>query len=512
MRKSVEIKNESLRLNLIFNIIYQVIVVLSPLIITPKLARIFGAEYLGIRSFTFSIVYYFAVFGVLGLDMFGQRQIAIEKNDFERRSKTFWTIFTTRFILMFISTSLFVAYFMLFSSSEFERFVYICWLLYLIREMINPIWFLQGIEKYRILSILNIFSQIVYVAFTFIFINSKELLPLYVVFYAGIPLAISLCYFPIVFKYVKYVKPQKQEMIKSIKSSLVYFVPTIATAIYSMIDKTMLGFFDVTKVSTGLYESAEKLVKVALAFSTASFTIIRTKMSNLYSKNDKPVYDRYCELFISVSMLLCWPIMFGIIGISKDFVPVFFGDGFDEVVGLSYIFSAVIPCLTISGLLQAIYIFPYGLQKTMDLYYVVIVLINIALNGVLIYFFDAVGAIIASITAELILATILLIKARKEIRIKKIFVSSIKYIISAGVMLTVMLLLSAYIDIPMIWKVVLEFFVGVIVYFATNYLLLDRFLIEQTKNIFNKIINIIKYIKNKNNNADELDKEKKKRL
>ena len=191
-------------------------------------------------------------------------------------------------------------------------------------------------------------------------------------FFAGIPLLISLCYFPVVFKHTKYVKPQKEEMIKSVKESLVYFIPTIATAIYSMIDKTMLGFFDPTKVSTGLYESAEKLVKVALAFSTASYTIVRTKMSNLYAKQNKELYNRYCSLFISVSMFLCWPIMFGIIGISRDFVPVFFGPGFDEVVGLSYIFSAVIPCLTISGLLQAIYIFPYGLQKTMDLYYVII--------------------------------------------------------------------------------------------------------------------------------------------
>ena len=90
-------KNDSvLRQNLIFNIIYQVVVVLSPLVVTPKLSRILGADYIGLKSFTFSVVYYFAIFGVLGLDMYGQRCIAQAKDDKERRSRLFFTIAALR--------------------------------------------------------------------------------------------------------------------------------------------------------------------------------------------------------------------------------------------------------------------------------------------------------------------------------------------------------------------------------------------------------------------------------
>ena len=168
-----KIKSESLKSNFIFNLIYQVVVVLTPLVLTPKLSRIFQADYLGVKSYTFTIVYYFAVFGLLGLDMLGQRKIAIVKDDPEKRNKFFSTIFFTRFILVFLSSLLFVGYIFLFSSSGFERTIFLCWLIYLVREMINPIWFLQGIEKYKILSILNILSQIIYVVFTFVFIKSK---------------------------------------------------------------------------------------------------------------------------------------------------------------------------------------------------------------------------------------------------------------------------------------------------------------------------------------------------
>ena len=74
-------------------------------------------------------------------------------------------------------------------------------------------------------------------------------------------------------------------------------------------------------------------------------------------------------------------------------------------------------------------------------------------------------------------------------------------------MLAVMLLLSSFVEINMIWKVVLEFIVGVFVYFTTNYILLDKFQIEQTKNVFNKVLNIIKYSKKKEHNIETSNNE-----
>lgn len=486
-------KEESLHLNLIFNIISQVVTVLSPLIITPKLSRVFGADYLGVKSYTFSIVYYFAIFGVLGLDIYGQRKIAVEKDDLERRSKTFWTIYLTRFFLVLISTCLYFTYISLFSSTSFEKMVSLCWLIYLVREMINPIWFLQGIEKYRMLSIFGIISQLLYVVCTFVFINEKNALPLYIVFFTAIPLVISLCYFPTVAKNVFFVKIRLSDMIMSVKESIVYFVPTIATAIYSMVDKTMLGAFDTAKISTGLYEAAEKLVKVALAISTASFTIMRTRMSYLYGKEDWDIYNNNVKMFSSFSMMLCWPIMFGIMGITNDFVPVFFGAGFEEVIGLSYVFALVVPCLTTSGLLQAVYIFPFGKQKSMDYYYIFIVSVNVVMNLILISLIGTIGAIIATIFAEMLLAIILIVKANKDgIKVGYLLTCSTKYIASATIMFVAIKMVSRFVGGGAIYKVVIEFIIAVITYFVMCFILRDSFVIAQVNKVFNKVLNVVK--------------------
>lgn len=479
--------SSGLHQNLFYNLIYQVVVILAPLVVTPKLSRVLGPDYIGLKSFTFSIVYYFAVCGVLGLDIYGQKKIAEYKEDKEKRSKMFLQIASLRVILCSVSTLIFVMIFIVFNNDTLTRSIYLCWLIYLVREIINPIWYLQGREQYKYISITNIISQILYVASVFIFVDTKEDILKYIVFYTLIPLIISILYIPKVIKDIKFVSIASKEWIPILKEALIYFVPTIATALYSMLDKTMLGFFDPSKVSTGFYEQAEKLVKVALAFSTASFTIMRTRMTYVYCNSSEDNYKKHASLFISISMFLCWPIMFGIVGISNDFVPLFFGKGYESVVSLSKIFSLVVPCLTISGMLQAIYVFPQGLQNMMNRYYLVALTINAVLNSIFIPIFASYGAAMASVMAELILALFLIIRAKHSIPVKKIISTSGKYILSSVVMLIVMKYISRNIDVATIYKVVIEFSVGIIVYIVICIILRDNFLIEMIKSVLLRI-------------------------
>ena len=484
-------KTSSLHTNMIFNIIYQAITVASPIVVTPIISRAFGVSYLGLKSYTFSIVYYFAIFGVLGLDMYGQRTIALQKDDVQSRSYSFFTIFNARFILVFISTVLYVLFIIISGVEGIERIVFICWIVYLIREMINPIWFLQGMEMYTFLSVLGILSQLFYMVSTVLFVHSKDDLPLYILFYTVIPLFISLLYFPVVFRQVHFCRVKLQDIYIAVKHSVVYFVPTVAIAVYSMVDKTMLGLYDPQKISTGLYEASDRLVKVALALSTASFTIMRTRMSYLHGNGDSTIYQITSKKFMAFSLMLCWPIMFGIIGISRDFVPIFFGDGFEDVIYLSCVFSIVVPCLTISGLLQAIYIFPYGMQKTMDFYYCIIVGVNIVMNVFLIYLLGTLGAIIASIVAEMMLAIILLIRAKRDIEVEFIFFGSIKYVIASLTMLFFMHIISQYSVLPIIIKLIFKFLTAVIVYFVSCLILQDWFVKSQFKRAIDIVYRMI---------------------
>ena len=91
---------KSIAKNYIYNMIYQVLILVLPLITTPYLSRVLGAEGIGIYSYTYSIVTYFILFGSLGVALYGQREIAYAQENATVRKKVFVEIVIFRFIYL----------------------------------------------------------------------------------------------------------------------------------------------------------------------------------------------------------------------------------------------------------------------------------------------------------------------------------------------------------------------------------------------------------------------------
>ena len=75
--------------NFIYNLIYQVLILIIPLFTSPYLSRTLKADGVGIYSYTYSIVYYFMLLTLLGVNNYGNRTIAKVREDKEKRSKEF---------------------------------------------------------------------------------------------------------------------------------------------------------------------------------------------------------------------------------------------------------------------------------------------------------------------------------------------------------------------------------------------------------------------------------------
>ena len=95
--------NKSIKKNYTYNLIYQLIVIILPIITTPYLSRVLGAENIGIYGYTISIVTYFILFGTLGISMYGQREIAYKAQNKKEQSKTFFEIIILRAFTLTIS-------------------------------------------------------------------------------------------------------------------------------------------------------------------------------------------------------------------------------------------------------------------------------------------------------------------------------------------------------------------------------------------------------------------------
>ncbi len=67
--------------NYIYNISYQLLILILPLITTPYISKILGPDGVGMYGLTNSISQYFVLFGCVGLNLYGQKEIAYHQNN-----------------------------------------------------------------------------------------------------------------------------------------------------------------------------------------------------------------------------------------------------------------------------------------------------------------------------------------------------------------------------------------------------------------------------------------------
>ena len=255
----------SLKKNYIYSIAYQILTLLIPLITTPYLSRIFGAEYIGIYSYTNTIAQYFVLFAILGLNNYGNRAIAIVRDDKEKLDKTFSEIYTMQLITGITALSIYVLCAVFFFKEY--RFYSLILTIYVFSSVVDINWLFFGLEKFKLTVTRNATIKLISVVAILKLIRSKEDLWLYTAIFAMSAFFSNALLWIYAAKEVKFIKPSIKGVCKHLKLNLIMFIPVIAISIYKYMDKLMLGGF--SKIEVGYYENVEKIFTVAMGFVTA---------------------------------------------------------------------------------------------------------------------------------------------------------------------------------------------------------------------------------------------------
>lgn len=313
---------KSISKNYFYNLFYQVLTIILPLITTPYLSRVLGAEGIGVYSYTLSIATYFVLFGSLGVALYGQREIAYLQNDSKKRSIVFWEIVLMKIVTMSISLTIFGLTYA--RTGEYAVYYRIL-IIEIVSQMIDISWFFQGMEEFKKTVTRNSIVKIIFVVSIFIFIKSPADIYKYffIITLANILGNFSLwLYLP---KFVEKVKLKELKIFRHLKATLVLFIPQIATQIYTVLDRTMIGELCDNKSEVGYYEQAQKIVKLLLTVVTSLGTVMAPRMANTFAQGDNEQLRKYLLKSFSFTFLLAFPAMAGISLIVKEFVPIFFG-------------------------------------------------------------------------------------------------------------------------------------------------------------------------------------------
>lgn len=164
-------RTKSIKKNYLYNLLYQILILILPIITTPYISRTLGSENIGIYSFTISIVSYFMLFGSLGVSLYGQREIAYIRENKSKLQKTFFEIVSFRFITMVIAIFI---YYLIFVRNNIYKQYYKILIIYLLAASFDISWFFQGLEEFKKTVTRNIIVRTISVICIFIFVRSRK--------------------------------------------------------------------------------------------------------------------------------------------------------------------------------------------------------------------------------------------------------------------------------------------------------------------------------------------------
>lgn len=473
---------KSIKKNYIYNLSYQVLLLLTPLITTPYLSRVLGADGVGTVSFAESVVSYFTLFATLGIATFGQREISYVQDEKIKRTQVFWE---TKALQVITSTVVLIIY-ISFSFFQTNKILYLILSFNIIAVLVDVVWLLQGMEEFGKIVFRNIIFKIISIAYIFIAVKTKDDIIKYVFGIAFFLFLSNASLWAHVSKYVG--KPRLKDIkpFRNIKVVLSLFVPTIAIQIYTVLDKTMIGLITQSAFENGYYEQAIKLSKMVLVVVTSLGTVMIPRIGYHYERGETETVKRYMYRGYRFVWFLGIPLCFGLVGTAANFVPWFFGEGYDKVVPLLSVLSFLILAIGINNVTGMQYLIPTKRQNIFTMTVIIGAVVNCSLNLVLIHFFQSIGAAIASVAAETTIALVQLYLVRKELSVKEVFLSSWHYFVAGGIML-VLLKVLGNIWPASIMSTILMVIMGAITYFFILLILKDSFFLENTKHMIAKI-------------------------
>lgn len=421
---------KSVTKNYLYNLSFQILQLITPLVLTPYLSRTLGADGIGIYGYVQSIVVIFMLFGTMGISMYAQREIAYVQDDIEKRSYIFFEIVILRAITVL---TVYIVYFFTFMKSGSDVIVFRIASIEIIASIFEISFFFQGINNFRVTVFRNIIIKIISVLLIFLLVKTKEDINLYIFILCGMMLVGNLsiwCYLP---KEIIIPKISKIRPFRHLKATLALFLPQVAMQIYTVLDKTMIGVLS-NKTQVGYYESVQKIVVVSMTVITSLGTVMLTKVaSTLAMKEKEKVKTSILNAFHFV-FFLATPMMFGMICIAPQLVPWFLGKSFIESTILLEMMSPLILIGGMSNVLGMQYLVACRKQKLYTYAVFSGALTNIMLNLTLIPKYGAAGATVATIAAESIVLFVEMYFVRKEFSCWSIIKENYKFILSSVLM------------------------------------------------------------------------------
>lgn len=342
-----------IRKNFVYNIIWNISTYVVSLITFPYLSRVLGAEAIGITEYVHQFIQYFVLFSMLGVVGIGTREIAFCKDDKDKRSEVFSSIFgLSTFLTVIVLLVYFVCTFTIPTFIEYQR-LFLIGAAQILFTTFQIEWLFRGIEDFKYITLRNIAIRIAYVIALFVFIKSADDYVMYFILTTLVIVVnavVNLVYSRHFVKYIFNVSLFKDSWKKLSKQFAILGANNIMNSFYSSFNVVYLGLV-CAKTEVGYYSVSNKIMTICLGVITAFSLVMLPRMSSLAGEKDREQFNNLLEKSFAVIIDACIPLCIMLICYAPYIVLILSGNGFERAI---LPLRIIAPVIVINALAQIV--------------------------------------------------------------------------------------------------------------------------------------------------------------
>lgn len=444
--------------NFSYTLIYQILALVLPIITVPYVTRVLNQDLIGMNSVLQANCSYFELVGMLGITLLGPREIAKCLGERKKLSETFFSIYKIQFFMHIVVMVIYGGYISFVVREPLGYFYYI----YLIAYMFDISWLFIGIEDFKSVTIRNVFIRLLSFALLFLLVKRDSDIYIYVATLYVPQILINIYMWYVALK--KCVDFRIDAKIKRffVLEAISLFLPQIASSIYTMLDKTVLGIFSTYAVAA-VYTQGQTLLKLFYAVVPSFCKVMAPRIATCIERKDEADVYKYMRMSCHVISAISFLLFFGLLATAKMFVAWYLPAGYSQTADVLIICAPIILMVSGANFISIEYLIPLGQQRKYTISVVTAAILNLILNFSLAPFWGVYGVCIGSVAAETVGFLIQLFYARKFINLRKVFSGFQVYLFSGLIMFLLLKIVIKYLT-PSFFGILFAAIMGGVVY------------------------------------------------
>lgn len=473
------IKINSIKFNILLNMLYTLMNVAFPIITYPYVSRVLNPTGIGIVNFFTQIASYCTLVASLGLSTYGIRAVAKTRNDRKKLSITVEELLNINIVLTFFVILIYTI--LCIFIPQLKKYIALAVIngITIITAPLSLDWLYSGLEQFSYITKRDFLLKVISAVLIFIFVKNKNDYVIYAFILLLGNLGTTIFNFMYAHQFVDFTKNFKLKYRQHLKPMITLFASTLAVSVYLSLDTIMLGFINGEK-QVGLYTTATKTETILLAVVNAISVTLLPRLSAYIEQKDYQQYNQILKKSISVIAIITFSLCCFFIITAQECVVILGGRAY---LGATLSMQLLMPILIISGFSNITgnqVLIPQGKEIYFTRAVTAGAVVDILINLLVMKNYGAAGASFATLIAEFTQMSIQFYYSKDDILPNFDIQSVLKSACSVLLASLIVIIVKKYVQIlPLLISMVVQ----AIVFFGTYLVFLFMFREKNTKEL-----------------------------